>query len=155
MVSAQIAGTIKFYRVTPTNARVLLWGGNIAYIGPSGSSEGVIASTPEKWSFIPLTTGADKVLNVNEKLLVTFTSAVTATIGTNTKSKAAIAITYRDGTSDVIGDFSSSVDWDDKQLAAKALVIGDETELCRKTVRLPFALGSNVNKSFTSLENNA
>jgi len=155
MVSAQISGTLRFYRIDTNGSKTFLFGGNIAYLGPSGSSEGVIASTPEKWGFIPLLNSQDKLLRVNEKMEATFTPIAAATIGTGTKSKAVIPITYQNGTSDIIGDFASSVEWDDKQLATKAIIAGDETIVARKTVRIPFALGSNTNKVFASIENSA
>lgn len=155
MASAQIAGTLKFYRVDTNNNQTFLFGINSAAIGPSGASEGTIASTPEKWSFIPLQNSADKVLRTNEKLLVTFTAGAAATIGTATKTKAVIPITYQNGSTDILGDFANSTDWDVKQITAKALVAADETPIAVKTVRIPFALGSNVTKAFASIENNS
>ena len=153
MVSAQISGILKLYRVDTNNNQHFITGGNIAALGPSGSSEGVIASTPEKWLYVNPIVSDDKRLRTNEKLLATFTPAAAATIGTATKSKAVIPIVYQDGSSDVINDFASSVDWDVKILATKAVIAGDETPIAIKTIRQPFAIGGG--KIFTSIENNS
>jgi hypothetical protein len=58
MVSAQIDGVLKFYRITTTGAKILIYGNSVKALAPSGSSEGVIASTPEKWITLPLFVGA-------------------------------------------------------------------------------------------------
>jgi len=57
----------------------LILGNNAAALGPSGSSEGVIASTPEKWINLPVLAG-DKVLGVNDQLVVTLETAGAATL---------------------------------------------------------------------------
>lgn len=154
MVSAQIAGTLNFYRVTPNNGRVFLFGNTVSALGPSGSSDGTIASTPEKWSFIPLQSAADKVLRVNDKLLVTFNAFAAATTDAS-DAEWVIPITLQDGSVQVLGSPDNTVDWDVKVLADRALVAGEETEVVIKTIRQPFALGSNVAKAFASIENNA
>lgn len=157
MVSAQISGVLNFYRVDSNNNRTFIFGGDIAGLGPSGSSQGAIASTPEKWTFIPLQNSADKVLRVNEKLLVTFTPVAAATTAaTASYSRAVIPITYQNGSSTTLSNFSNSVDWDVTQLPASlALVAGYETIIAIKTARQAFALGSNVQKVFASIENNS
>ena len=50
MVSAQVAGTYLFYAKSPEGQRIPLLSGRNAVLGPGGSSEGVIANTPEKWA---------------------------------------------------------------------------------------------------------
>ena len=154
MVSAQVKGKLRFYRVTPGGSKVLLYGNNIAALGPSGSSEGNIASTPEKWIFIPVQTGGNKPLMVNDMLEMTIELGVAATIDAS-DSEFSLAMTYKDGTSDTIGSPDDSSEWDDKQAGDTAFLANTETVLCRKTVRKPFALGSNTMKSFLSVENNA
>lgn len=55
MGSAAIDGSIlKIYAVSPEGHRFLIAQGVTEYWGPGGSSNAVIANTPEKWAFIPL-----------------------------------------------------------------------------------------------------
>lgn len=154
MVSAQIPGELKFYRISPTNSRTFLHGASLSALGPSGSSDGVIASTPEKWSFIPLQNAPNKVMREGDRLLLTFTPAGAATTDAS-DCEFSIPITLQDNSITTLGGPDSSVDWDVKVLADKALVAGDEAEVCIKKVTFPFALGSNLSKAFASIENNA
>lgn len=77
--SAQIDGVLKFYRIAPNGTKVLITSGHVKELAPSGSSDGTIASTPEKWVSWPAFTSPNKVLRVNDKLHVTFTPAGAAT----------------------------------------------------------------------------
>jgi len=154
MVSAQIAGTLRFYRVTPTNSAVFLFGNTTSSLAPSGSSEGVVASTPEKWTFIPIQTAPNKVLRVNDKLRVTFEATTGATTDAS-DSEWIIPITLQDGSTTILNSPDNSVDWDAKVLGDIAFVAGVEMTATEKTIRQPFALGSNVAKAFASIENNA
>jgi hypothetical protein len=154
MASAQINGVLKFYRIKSNNTKEFLYGGDIKALGPSGSSDGTIASTPEKWVYIPLQSATDKILRVNEKLLVTFTAASAATTDAS-DSAWAIPITYGDGSSDTLGGPSDSTVWDSFVLGDVALIAGREYPVCEKRVTQPFALGSNTQKAFASIENNA
>jgi len=52
MVSAQIAGNLNLYIRSPDGSRRLQASGATAMFGPSGSSNGAIASTPEKWTYL-------------------------------------------------------------------------------------------------------
>lgn len=55
MASAALAGSVlKIYAVSPEGHRFLVAQGVTEYWGPGGSPDGVIANTPEKWAFIPL-----------------------------------------------------------------------------------------------------
>jgi hypothetical protein len=68
MVSAQNPGAeAQFWVKTPSGNQYLLYGNSSAALGPSGSSEGVIASTPEKWLSIPRD---NKLIPVNSKIIV-------------------------------------------------------------------------------------
>lgn len=155
MVSAQIKGTIKFYRITPTGSKVLLFASNMAALGPSGSSDAAIASTPEKWTYLPIQLAPAKVLQVNDKLHVTFTPDAAATTDASDGIHA-IPITYQDGTSDVLsGSWDLTTIWDSFALGDVALIAAREYPVCEKIVRQPFALGSNIIKAFASIENNA
>jgi hypothetical protein len=154
MVSAQIAGVLRFYRTTPTNSKVFLFGNTTSSLGPSGSSDGAIASTPEKWTFVPLQNSEHKVLRVNDKLTVTFEANASATTDAS-DSEWVIPITLQDGSIQVLNGPDSVVDWDVKQLGDIAFVGGVETVIVEKTIRQPFGLGSNVQKAFASVENNA
>ena len=152
MVSTQIDGTLKFYKITPTGTKIFLFGGNMKEIGPSGSSEGVIGSTPEKWVTLPAITAPNKVLRVNDKLHVTFTPSTAATTDA-TDSQFSIPITRQDGSRDTIGSPDDTTEWDTFVLGDVALIANREYPACEKTVRQPFALGGG--KIFCSIENNA
>lgn len=54
MASAQIPGTYNIYIVAPSKARRLVYSGGAYASGPGGSSDGVVANTPEKWNTLPL-----------------------------------------------------------------------------------------------------
>ena len=53
MVSAQIPGVYRVYIENPSGARKLIKSASAFWWGPGGSSEGVIANTPEKWNILP------------------------------------------------------------------------------------------------------
>lgn len=154
MVSAQIDGTLKFYRVTPTGSKLFIFGGDIKLLGPSGSQDGVIGSTPEKWLRLPAMVGnsKEKVLQVNEKLHVTFTPKAAATTDAS-DCEFAIPISYQDGSLDTLGSPDDTVTWDVSVLGDVALIAGREYPVCEKTVRQPFALGGGP--CFASIENNS
>jgi hypothetical protein len=76
MVSAQINGTYRLYIENPQGRREPAGSGLAYWWGPGGSSEGVIANTPEKWNFLPLSkhTGGP-----GYKILLTLTAGANAT----------------------------------------------------------------------------
>jgi len=155
MASAQMKGKIKFYRrAGGSGALIPLYENNLAALGPSGSSEGTIGSTPEAWTFIPLQNTASKNLRVNDHLVVSITLS---TAGTSDASdgKVILPITYETGTGGTLGDFDNSVDWDVQQFGDVALLANVETIISAKKVLTPFSLGSNTQKCFISVENNA
>lgn len=154
MVSAQIDGVLKFYRITPTGSKILIYGSHVKALGPSGSSEGVIASTPEKWLTLPALRGVtgDKVLRVNDKLHVTFTPAGAATTDAS-DAQWVIPILYQDGSADVLGGPSDATVWDVFVLGDVALIAAREYPCVEKTVRQPFVLGGG--KIFAGIEDNA
>jgi len=151
MVSKQIPGTVKFYRITPTGSKVFITGLNVAELGPSGSSEGLIASTPEKWVTLPAFTGP-KQLQVNDKLHVTFTPISAETVDA-TDCAWAVPIRVSGGGSDSLGKPSDATIWDSFVLGDVALIAGREYPVCEKIVRFPFALGGG--KVFLSIEDNS
>jgi hypothetical protein len=152
MASAPIDGVLKFYRVTPTGSKVLLYGNHTRALGPSGSPDGTIGSTPDSWVTIPAQTAPHKVLRVNDKLHVTFTPTGA---GTTDASDAtwSLPITYQDGSMDTLAGPSDSTTWDVFVLGDVALIAGREYPVCEKTVRQPFAFGGG--KVFAVVENNA
>lgn len=154
MVSAQIVGTLSFYRKTPNGSLVSLFSATTPFIGPSGSSNGTIASTPEKWSYIPALTSPNKVLQAGDHVVVTFKPQAAATTDAS-DCEFAIAITLADGTTSVLGSPDDATEWDVQQFADIALLASREIVVCEKTVRSKFALGSNTAKSFASIEDNA
>lgn len=154
MVSAQVKGTLRFYRKTASGTMIPLFSNNLAAFGPSGSSEGVIGSTPEKWTFIPLQNSPSKALRVNEQLLVTLTLTDAATTDAS-DGKVIIPCTYQDGTGFTLGDFDNATDWDVQQLGDAAYLANVETPIASKKILQPFALGSMTQKCFISVEDNA
>jgi len=154
MASAQAPGKLRFYRQTATGSRVFLFGNDVAALGPSGSSDGTIASTPEKWTFIPALTAQNKVLRAGDKLLVTYEPNAGVTIDAS-DCEFVIPITFQDGSGSTLGGPDNSTDWDVTQATDIAFVAGIESTLCVKSVDQPFVLGSNVSKAFASIEDNA
>jgi len=53
MASAQEPGVVKVVVRGPSGVEYPLYQGSSAGLGPSGSADGVIQSTPEKWLFVP------------------------------------------------------------------------------------------------------
>lgn len=155
MVSAQIKGKLKFYRrVGGNGALVPLFENNVAALGPSGSSDGVIASTPEKWTYIPVQATQAKALRVNDHLVVSVI-ATTAVTTDASDGKVILPYTAQDGTGGTLGDFDNASDWDVQVLGDVALLANVETIIAAKKVLAPFALGSDTQKCFISVENNA
>jgi len=151
MVSAQVKGKLNFYRRKPDNSMVFIYGNNIAALGPSGSSDGTIASTPDTWINLAAQLG-EKVLQVNDQLVVTMTLNTAATTDAS-DGEVSIPISYKDGSTDSLSSFDDSSEWDAQQLGDTAFLAGVETVIAAKTVRKPFALGGG--KIFVSVEDNA
>ena len=154
MASAQIDGVLKFYRVTTSGSKVFIFGGHTKALGPSGSADAAIGSTPEKWLLLPVMTGLqkEKVLNVNEKLHVTFTPTAAATTDASDATWS-VPIAYADGSTDTLNGPSDTVTWDVFVLGDVALIAGREYPVCEKTVRMPFAIGGG--RIHAGIENNA
>lgn len=155
MVSAQVKGKLKFYRrLGGSGALIPLFENNIAALAPSGSSDGTIASTPDAWTFIPLQNTQEKALRVNDHLVTTITLSTAATTDAS-DGKVILPITFQDGTGGTLGDFDNTTDWDVQVLGDVALLANVETIIAAKKVLRAFALGSNTQKCFVSVENNA
>jgi len=151
MVSAQINAIVKFYRKTPSGTLDLLYSNHTKSLGPSGSSEGVIASTPEKWITIPAI--RNKPLMPNDHLVVT---ATVETAATSDASDGAVVLpmTMVGGGSKIMGKLDGTADWDVKQFGDIALTV-NETVICEATIREPLLLGHDKVPAFMSIENNA
>jgi len=54
MASLQEPGVLSIYIVAPSGARRLVKAANSAWWSPGGTADGVVANTPEKWNFLPL-----------------------------------------------------------------------------------------------------
>lgn len=54
MASAQIGGQYSIYVANPAGVQKLVYSAAAYWWGPGGSSVGVIANTPEKWNYLPL-----------------------------------------------------------------------------------------------------
>ena len=155
MASAQVKGKLKFYRrVGGSGAMIPLFENNIAALAPSGSSDGTIGSTPDAWTFIPLQNTQAKNLRVNDHLVVAMVQSTAATTDAS-DGKVILPITYADGTGGTLGDFDNSVDWDVQQLGDTLFLANVESIIAVKKVLSPFSLGSNTQKCFISVENNA
>ena len=153
MVSAQIGGIVRFYRKTPTGNRILLYASDVQAIGTGGSSEGSIAQTYEKWASLPKQTRADKVLQPNDQLVVTFEATVGATTDSS-DGQVVLPLTLAGGSLKILGGFDNSTDWDVAVLGDVAL-LAQETVIAVRTVREVCVLGSDSHKAFVSIENNA
>lgn len=153
MASAQVKGVVRFYRKTSTGSMIFLYGNDLAALGPSGSADGAIASTPEKWGFIPMQSAQNKVLRVNDQLIVSIELKTAATTDAS-DGECVIPITYQDGSVTTLSGFDNSTDWDVKQLGDVALLANVETIIAAKKILQPFALGSNTSKAFVSVEDN-
>jgi hypothetical protein len=154
MASVQVQGKLRFYRQTATGSKVFLFGNSIAALGPSGSTDGTIQSTPEKWSFVPLQNAPQKVLQAGDRLVVTLETSEAKTLDAS-DCEFVIPITYRDGSATTLGSPDSSVVWHVTQAGDNAYVSGVEATLCVASVDQPYALGSNVTKAFASIEDNS
>ena len=152
MVSVQAGGKLRFYRRKANGSQELIYGNDMAALGPSGSVDGVIQSTPEKWLNLKPFVSAQKRLEVNDQLILTFEASVGVTVDAS-DSQFSIPIIYQDGTPDTIGSPDNSAEWDVLQTGDTAFLAGVETALCIKTVRKPFALGGGP--IFASVEDNA
>lgn len=154
MVSAQLKGVLRFYRVTPMGNKVFLFGSDIQALGTGGSSEGAIANSYEKWSMIPTQDRSDKVMQPNDKLEVSFEAAAA---GTSDASDGAVVLplTLNGGSPLVLGKLDNATFWDVKQFGDVALLANQEIALAVRTVREVCVLGSNSQKAFVSVENNA
>ena len=153
MVSAQIPGRLRFYRKTPEGNRILLFEGDIQQLGPGGSSEGVIANTPEKWVFIPAQRRADKVMLPNDHLVATYEAAAGATTDAS-DGAVVLPLTLNGGTPLNLGKFDDAGDWDVIQMGDVAM-LALETVIAERTIREVCVLGSDVQRTFISVENNA
>ena len=155
MVSAQVKGKLKFYRrVGGSGAMIPIFENNIAALAPSGSSDATIASTPDAWTFIPLQNTAARNLRVNDHLVVSMTLSTAATTDAS-DGKVILPITFAEGVGGTLGDLDNSVDWDVQQLGDTAFLADVETIIAAKKVLSPFSLGSNTQKCFVSVEDNA
>lgn len=154
MVSAQVKGVVKFYRKTPTGSMIFLFGGDLAALGPSGSVDGVIASTPETWGFLPMQQAQHKVLRVNDELVVSMELKTGATTDAS-DGEVILPITFVDGSVTTLSGFDNATDWDVLQLGDVAIVADVETIIAKKKIAQPFMLGSNTQKVFISVEDNA
>jgi hypothetical protein len=83
MASAQIAGVYSIYIVAPSGNRRLIKSAANYVCAPGGSPDGVIANTPEKWSYLPLS---------NEQGSAGYSIEFTLTAGANATSDASDAI---------------------------------------------------------------
>ena len=77
MVSAQVKGAYRVYIVAPDGTSKLVSSGSNYFFAPGGSSEGVIANTPEKWNFLPL---SPIIGGAGYQLLVTLEAGAAATV---------------------------------------------------------------------------
>jgi len=153
MASAQIKGIIRFYKKSPNGNRVLLYENDIQAVGTGGSSDGTIANTYEKWSYLPAQRRADKVLEPNDQLVVTFQPYVGATSDAS-DGAVVLPLTLNGGSPMILSGFHLSAYWDVAQFGDVAL-LAQETVIAVRTVREVCLLGHDTTKAFISVENNA
>jgi hypothetical protein len=154
MASAQIGGIVKFYKITPQGDKVLLYANSTRAIGTGGSSDGIIAQTQEKWSYIPVQNEVKKIMKPNDHLQLTFIAEANATTDAS-DGAVVLPMTLVGGSPLILGKLDSAVDWDVKVLGDVALLAGYETILAERTIREECAFGSNTTRAFLSIENNS
>lgn len=154
MVSAQGDAVVRFYRKAPSGQQVFLYGNHVKALGPSGSSDGTIASTPEKWVYIPPQASKEKILQVNDHLVATI-EAKTAFTSDASDGEVILPLTLLGGGVDILTGFDNSRDWDVQQFGDVALLANQEITCAEKTIRQPCVFGNNYTKAFVSVENNA
>ena len=144
MVSAQIAGLIEIEVQSPSGAIYPLTSATTAELGPSGSVDHAIASTPEKWVTVPLDAS---IIPKDSQIRIYFTADTAATTD---ESDAAVSLPFRDA-------HNKKVTITDGDLTAKfgdaALIAGAKTLIWTYETRQPLRFGGGT--VFLSIENNA
>lgn len=152
MASAQIKGILRFYKVDATDSPKLLHTVNIQSIGAGGSSDGTIVNSPEKWVNIPYF--GDDALLQNDRLRITFEPESTATSDAS-DGAFIVPITLSNGSVSYLRHPTNTAEWDIQEATDRAYTANFEAPFCEMRVKRAFALGSNKEKAFISVENNA
>lgn len=157
MVSAQIAGQLKVYLVSPSGTQRLVKSAAVYWWGPGGSSSGTIANTPEKWNYLPLSVDAG---TGGYSILVTFIAGTAAT--TDVSDAVWILPVQVDGSDQTVGndDAAGGVGNDnfivDLSPADGALIAGVETPIQKLRAKdgiKQFRIGGG--RVFMTIEDNA
>lgn len=141
MVSAQEPGNVVFYVTNPEGVKSKLFGNNVAALGPSGSADGAIASTPEKWLFLAL----DK-RTIRPQSLITIEVTLNAADGIDW-SDCALVLPYVNASG--ASDNFQNADFTGTDLVA-ATTAGTPHQLAYMLVKQAIRIGGN--KVFFSLE---
>lgn len=141
MVSAQEPGNVTFYVTNPQGEKKKLFGNNVAALGPSGSADGAIASTPEKWLFLPLD---GKTILPNS--IITIEVTLNAADGIDW-SDCALVLPYVNASGGA--DSFQNADFTGTDLVA-ATTAGTPHQLAYMVVKQPIRIGGG--KVFFSLE---
>ncbi len=151
MASVQVPGVLKFYKIDAGDNQTLIHTVNIQSIGAGGSPDGLITNSPEKWQSIPLM--SEYPLNVNDRLLVTFTADATKTVDAS-DCAFIVPITLGNNTVTFLKKPTVTSEWDIKALGDVAFTGDIETPAFELRVKRAFYLGSNKEKAFISMEDN-
>lgn len=150
MVSAQIPGTLTLYIENTAGVRKVVAQGHIYKFGPGGSSVGVIANTPEKWSFAPMQPGNWNLGGY--KLVVAFKPIGAATLDI---SDAVWQIPIYIQNQGITTLNNSSTDFATYLIGDSALVAGQESILAIHTAPEGRIWKFGGDRIFMSVEDNA
>jgi len=155
MVSAQMVGEYSFFGITPSGREIKLFGASSYFCGPGGSSEGVIANTPEKWNILPL---QPQRFGPGSKFVIKFYGTAATTDASDSAMQIPLVI---NGQPAIIGN-SAHATGIIAQGFTVTLAAADEAYLgSRPTPYLIYTANEGTywqlggNKMFVSIENNA
>jgi len=130
MVSAQINGRYLIYIENTSGMRMKVMDVRAGLVGPGGSSEGVIANTPEKWSFVPLQ-GGNLNMGGYKLIIAVIADAAATTSATAVKHAWQIPITIAGQGLTYLGpnttDFNTYLPVSSGLIAGQEQVIGIHT----------------------------
>ena len=154
MVSAAAPGKVLFYMKSPQGNKALMLQAITAETGPGGSSEGVIANTPEKWMLVPVTSAPTKdgYFYGGCELEITFIPDANVTLDIS-DARFNIPLTRSNGTLQVLGN--NTTDMDGYLIGDVALVAGVETQIARHKIKEGERVMFGGGRLWFGLENNA
>lgn len=150
MASAQIPGTLTIYVENTACVRKIVAQGSIYKFGPGGSSVGVIANTPEKWTFVPVQAGGWNLGGY--RLVIAFKPIGAATLDISDAVWQIPIIIQGAGLTTLS---NSSTDFATYLIGDSALVAGQESVLAIHTAPEGRVWKFGGDRIFMSVEDNA